>query len=576
MSTKYIFGSKVIITDRNSSQNNQVRLTSGKGESLIVDADDFERTIDAEFIQVTNTSQEFGGVNTLSFMTPGCAAGTNALVYDGAIGGNVPLRHYRFINNTWTLQSQKSYSSVFLQKPRTMAMKGNYMVSARPGFVGIAAFFDGTDYVTNYVGTSCPLTGNFCDVWTDGHAISAEINTTTLQTIMPNGSNDYPTSTTDFTLTEGILDVSINDKFIITAHSTGVKLRNKATPTTVIKTIEATGIDRVFSNTSYIGFASPSKIYLYTNENDAQLIAEFTPGITINFVNCSQETNGLISYCSTGSIRFIKYEPTLGVYIDQGASRSISDAVDSSGPTNNWNVLSVPSDDYVCYVNLGDGTRGAINFHKLSTQEEQTTIGKIEITGDGKINIESYGEISLKSLLSSEPNVVDVEGRLEADDLKITNDIVVSGNADITGNLDVGNNLEIGGTLTYNDVPRFKAFYSGSQVITNSQKLTPFTETFDNRNAFLTDTYTVPLSGTWFIGVQGNGFISGAGTGNYELKVNGTTVEFSLQATPSGFQTYPITAILELTVGDTIDVFANTNGPNLTQNVTRFYGYFIG
>lgn len=541
--TNYLYGSKFVFTDRNNSQTNQIFLTGGKNEGLVVNANDFERDINTEYISVTSTKQRFDGTNTFSFMTPIVANDIHCLVWDGAVSLSYGMRYYQLVSGSWTLIDQKSYSSG-TQRPDAAAMNGNYMCFVHQTGVGAAAFFNGSVWVTNYVGTSLPNKGNHCDIWSDGRIVSAVNGSTTLQTNEPNGSNNYPNTTTDFTI-EAIEDVSINDKYIITAHANNVVIRNRSTPTTKIKTITISGVFRVFSNASYIGFATSSKIYLYTNVDDAQLIAEFDTGITLNYVNCSQEANGLICYCSTSSLRFIKYEPTLGFYVDQGSTRALSDSVDSSSPSE-FSVMSVPNSEYVVYTNNANPSLGSVNMRKLSTVEESTRIGKIEILDNGKLDIESYGEITMKSSLASEPNVVNVEGTLKAEDFEVTNGI--------------------------NYKNRTYGITTGStaQTIPNDTltTLTNWTTPATNGNiSYSSGVFTITDPVTKVYNISASAYFNASSGGNRRsivVEVNGTEI-FSARMNPVDASVSPgngISGNLLLSNGDTVEVslYQNTGG----------------
>lgn len=136
---------------------------------------------------------------------------------------------------------------------------------------------------------------------------------------------------------------------------------------------------------------------------------------------------------------------------------------------------------------------------------------------------------------------------------------------------------------------KFSAYYNGSTSITNQTLKIPFnTENFDTNNNFDPTTnnrYTAPVDGFYFINTQGWFGVAGAGSNEAAtvfIYKNGSAIRDSEKSNGSGtgdkLPRPSVTAFLQLTAGDYIEVYMNAVGSRNIQGGsadTFLEGYLV-
>lgn len=464
--SKYYFGQNHIYTSRDTSQGpnaDKVYLKAGKGETLILEGSiagggssiDLEETGPLEYIDISGTSnQSFSGpTSNADYGTVVAISGNYAFTYDKDNAFTSRFDTFVKSGSTWSFDLAYAFTACPPSSINAIDMMDNFMVATSSGSGGYAAFLTGSTWNSAYqTGTSMGISGDTIAVWSDGRCVGVDVgvDATELQTIEPDGSNDYPSSSTDYTV-DAMTDVTINDNYIITGHGSlnKIVIRNRSTPSTEVLTINGTSDfgKFVFANQSYIGTADTQTIYLYSNDSNGTLINCFNTGLTLTNVRCSKTTNGNIVYTDGSSIRYIHYDPNVGIYIDNGAGRSLTKTNES---------LAI-DDDFVLSGDSISTTNGQITFRQNTTTEvDPSTYSKIEITDSG-ININTVGNIDISNSLTDCVNKITI-GPFTSTKAKIdtlvtesiiseTGSLSISGNTDVTGTFDVTGNTDITGTF---------------------------------------------------------------------------------------------------------------------------------
>ena len=145
--------------------------------------------------------------------------------------------------------------------------------------------------------------------------------------------------------------------------------------------------------------------------------------------------------------------------------------------------------------------------------------------------------------------------------------------SDGSGNVTLSSGMNTAVAAGTNNTPAFKAYYNGSQTISNnsSTKITVYgTEEYDTDNAFASSRFTVPSgkAGKYMFFAtlsDDTGSSSNTNTFSFLFKKNGSADIGNTSAFLTAYQQMQVFAVDDLSVGDYVEVYLyQSSGGSLT------------
>jgi len=205
---------------------------------------------------------------------------------------------------------------------------------------------------------------------------------------------------------------------------------------------------------------------------------------------------------------------------------------------------------------------------------------------------DSQTQIKTVTVSSSSQNFNTTLLKVEGGNVEFGGGLSVAGNLDVSGDLTVSgttslNDLSVSGLITQSNTIRFKAYYVGVNAVTttvSSGNNVPYnTISFDIGNGFntSTNTYVVPVAGTYFFG--GTWFKNSSTVYTVDYQKNGISVKRNeCQFSSGGFSIIPTFLIEDCVVGDEIrlrimagSIFVGYASP-FPNGYIFFEGYRLG